>query len=142
MLGGVPHNKAKWFFELKGKRSGAKGTEYDFSKLLAEDFDDEFKGEKSSITTIRIGRIFKLHKERVTVIGLYLGIGIADKTKYLQYYDKYEILDDEGNYYLDNGGKLLISPALGFMIFGKEVMSKFGIDINPTGVAIGIGYMF
>ena len=142
MVGFVPVYDDDYFLELKMNLSGIQGTEYDFSQLLAEDFGDEFRGEKTTMTTFRAGKVFQLDKSEVAIIGLYLGIGFTRTHKYLQYYDKYEILDDDGNYYIHNGSKTLISPAFGFMVFGRKLMFKLGLDVNPTGFGLGIGGTF
>ena len=103
-----------------------------------DEFPEDFENEGSYYSVINFGVGFKLSKETY----LMPKIGYAYETKYRNQYDDYNILGDNGNYYITQEGKNKINLGLEF----NYLLDKgwfLGVEANLIGGLGGsLGYHF
>ena len=69
---------------------------------------DSKKEEISTLTTFHLGSCYAL-SDRVVAIG---GVGMSIENNYAKYYDPFEILTSDGNYYVNSDRGKVTSPNL------------------------------
>ena len=128
-----------YFIAVKGCLRDIWGKEVKISRYIAEEvFRDYFDGETSSVTIVDIGIMPKY------LNILYIGMGIALKNRWRNYYDNMRILGNRGEYFIDEGQKVWIHLTGGILI-GLEhslLKFKFGLEGPPMGATLGIGIGF
>ena len=71
---------------------------YDWSQTRVETtFGDELKEKTWDYTKITLGGMTPITKDMTAYLGLSVGV----KEYYYRYYDSYEILGDDGRYWID-----------------------------------------
>ncbi len=106
-------------------------------------FEDTERGELWNDIGISVG-ITQMILPSIFAFG---GISYFERTQYVNFFDKYYILGDGGNYYVDGPekSKSFIGFNLGaiFLFTPYELNSFYllvGSNINPTAFEVGIGY--
>ena len=77
--------------------------------------------------------------------AIYVGLGVSLYSEYRQYKDDFEILGDNGKYWIENDDKSKTTiNALGGIIFkiNPTWVMQIGAEAQPTGISIGFGKIF
>ncbi|MDA3814721.1 MAG: hypothetical protein PF570_10780, partial [Candidatus Cloacimonetes bacterium] len=75
----------------------------------------------------------------------YGGLGVSIYSEYRQYKDEYEILGNDGEYWIENDDKSKTAlNALGGVIFyiDSSWVMQIGAESQPTGITIGFSRIF
>ena len=75
-------------------------------------------------------------------LAIYAGLGFSIYSEYRQYKDEFEILGDNGKYWIENEDKSKTTlNALGGIIFkiNPTWIMQIGAEAQPTGISIGFG---
>jgi hypothetical protein len=76
-----------------------------------------------------------------TNLFFYIGIGYGYSAKYMQFYDRFEILGSNGKYWIRTEENSSVNFLGGLMYFiGTGLYLQFGADTFPGGLNIGIGW--
>jgi opacity protein-like surface antigen len=110
-----------------------------FNRHEAEDIlKDQFQGEKNHYWTLNTG-LTRTLSGRTT---MYLGLGITDLQVYRKYYDQSGILGKHGQYFTKDQNRTYLNINWGFILQAENrVIVTFGIDSQPIGFNLGIGYL-
>jgi hypothetical protein len=106
----------------------------------AEDiFHDKFMGTKKYGYSLSIGITRTISANS----AIYLAPGLTWTDTYRQYYDKFEILGQNGEYLLKDDTEMQPSISAGFILTAsKGINMILGADIQPLGIDLGIGKTF
>ena len=112
---------------------------YDFSPTL---FDDEDRGTHTHYMWLVGGIPLKIGKNAL----INLGGGLTITSEYYKRYDSYQILGEDGKYYIENdagGGALPTFYASAFipMKRGFWGMTHLGLSFNLNPIDIGISFV-
>lgn len=144
----VPFKNVNYGFygEVKMGFSSTEPVGTDYSDRLTQgeienNFQDEYLGERlDDLIIANVGVLFKSKQA-----PLYFGIGIGIKSQgiYRQYFDETRIFDPTGKYYIEvaNNSGINLNGSL-FYTFKNGLYLQGGIDANPAGINIGLGYIF
>ena len=72
----------------------------------------------------------------------YLGLGSRAEQRYYQYYDRYEILGDNGKYWVKGGNTLERRYAGGLVLLQNRLMWVVGASAKPIRLSAGVGGVF
>ena len=102
---------------------------------------DQLLKKNDSWVSINVG----LTKVVLKNLVLYGGSGISFYSEYRQYKDEFEILGDNGKYWIENDdeSKITLNALGGFIIqIDPKFAFQIGAESQPTGVTIGFGWFF
>ncbi len=84
------------------------------------DFRDKEKGNQYKDVMFDIGTVYNASK----IINLYLAVSIQERSEYKEFYDEFQILGDNGKYYLSPTSKFGIGLSGGIMF---SISPKVGL---------------
>lgn len=134
-------NKAGFYIDLKTgipMRQGADNFYDNISINKAENiFGDEFLKKDGNWISINVC-LTKVITEYIAVFG---GLGYSAYSQYRQYYDDFEILGDNGEYWIEDEGKSKSEiNILGGFFFPLNSLwnMQIGAEYQPAGVSLGV----
>ena len=114
---------------------------YDWSQTMVEStFGDALKEKTWDYTKITLGGMTPITKDMTA----FLGLSIGEKKYYYRYYDSYEILGDDGRYWIDaDEKKLYLAPQFGliqklFKYQKYDVNFSLGYETMPNSLIFGL----
>jgi len=131
--------KLGYYFDFRGQLSpiNEKGNYYDKSTTWSENIGDNRIGEETNYMMCNVGVIKNISPN----IFLYGGGGISWEDNFYQYYDEYEILSENGKYWVNGNSLSRLNLIGGLMIILKnnKLFNQIKIGVNSTPLEIGIG---
>lgn len=106
---------------------------------MAEGWNDRRVREQSSWTSINLAGTYVVS----SYAAVYLGLGYAGSSKFLEYYDRLHILGDGGHYWIDGGEEEDGLNLLGGMLVqaGDRWGIQLGAESLPRGLTFGCFWM-
>ena len=100
---------------------------------------DSYQSSKDGLIDIEFGIILPQSAESYFAVG----IGIVEKTTYLQFYDHFHILGKGGTYWIRKGDASTEFGLNGAYIYYPEGNTAFtiGLDTNPGGICLGVAWV-
>ena len=141
---GVFVAKDCFFFDVKTNLKSYKGSDSYYETVSinkAENiFGDKRINTAKSHTIINIGYIKEIIKNNY----LYGGVGLTTTNEFYQYKDEYEILGNNGEYWIDGkNSKSDINITVGLLsVCDEKYYFMIGVDTQPGGINFGVGYIF
>lgn len=132
--------KIGWFIEGKfGRSRSYEDSNYyeNISIATAEGWGDRLLKEQTVYNTYGGGLTYALRRN----FFLYSGVGISTTSSYRQYHDEFQILGDNGDYWIDGpDGDTNTNFVFGGMLrTSRSFVIQAGYDTNPSGLNLGIG---
>ena len=145
LIGQINPKSVGWFGEIRGGYGIPEDDEYDRSVKWAEETMGDSKIDEKNIYASYLGGINYLTNSKKTI--LYVGFGITKASNYNQYYDPFEILGNDGKYWIeDDADYETITSFTAGIIFIKMkysddffLTSSFSILSSPFNVGISLG---
>jgi len=145
-LAGINLNSPGWFVEYRMGNGPSDDEFYDCSVKWAEETIGDSKiDDKTGYTSFSGGFTYGINP----ITTVYLGGGITTATNYNQYYDSFEILGDDGKYWIEDDAESAtkINLTAGFMfhnaiIFNTPVTFAFALNLFPMNFQLSIGLRF
>jgi len=123
-LGKVYAKSPGWFCEIRTGFGPSEDDIYDRSVKWAEEtLGDSKVDESTAFASYSGGLTFGIN----TTTSIYIGGGITKVMNYNQYYDPFEILGNDGKYWIEDDSENSIEPNLtaGIMLHNKKFGSYF-----------------
>ena len=104
------------------------------------DFGDRQTDEDNIYHGYSLGTVVTVYR----MIKIYGGLTLYKQSQYLKFYDEFQILGDNGSYWVKSAKENeIFSFNLGtFLFFTDEWYFQLGGSFNPSGLELGIGKTF
>jgi len=145
-LGKVYAKSPGWFGEIRGGFGPNEDDIYDRSVKWAEEtLGDSKVDESTAFASYSGGLTFGIN----TTTSIYIGGGITKVMNYNQYYDPFEILGNDGKYWIEDDTESSIEPNLtaGIMLHNQKLGSYFvtyalSLNMLPFNFQLSVGTQF
>jgi len=140
----VANRRSNYFFDIKISLNSYRDCD-SYYETVSINKAENILGDKRintahSYTIINVGYI----KETIKNNYLYGGVGLSMTNEFYQYYDKYEMLGDNGKYWIDGeNNKSELNITVGILsVCDEKYYFMIGVDTQPMGIDLGVGFLF
>lgn len=142
----IHQNKTGYWGDIKWSpgalRSGNDDYYDNISRGIAENtWNDPLLSEKEEWISLNFG----LTRGIAAKTAIYGGVGVAQSYHYRQYYDSFQILGNNGQYWIadESQDKTYPNIIIGLLfLVSDRVTLNIGTESVPNGIDFGIGYSF
>lgn len=129
-----------WYFGLKISLPVVEDKNvYKFNRTYAENvLRDAYLGDLRSLVYVNLGRTIRIYEK----LHGFLALGAGGQTRYRKYNDRFGILGNRGDYYIEDGTSVIVNAEIGTFLMFESFSLKLSYDTASRSPSFGVGYTF